>query len=369
MGNKGTREPGTPMRVCGPMTRMPHALHPLPCGLTLLLACAASAAGSSVQAQTADEPERITVTGNVVDEATGEPIPGAVIVVQALDISFFADADGNFVIADVPRGSYSLEVIHRDYQRLEGDLAIDRPGEFFLGLTPIQDPNDGLITGIVGLVTDQVSGEPVPEVVVNVPAAGRAATTAADGRFILPDLVAGRHEVAFSHLGYRQRSEMIAVESGHATNVQVALTVDAIALDPIEVTVDRRDGNLERAGFYQREEDGWGHFVDRGDIDDWNSIDLTDALIRFPGVAIVSDARNPIDRRLRFRRGGDMCAPPVYLDGVMLAGLRAFSVNDIVDPMSVAGIEMYRGVAGIPAQYSGLGTSCGVVLIWLRRGG
>ena len=324
---------------------------------------------SQVTAQETQEPATVTVTGNVVDEATGEPVPGVIIVVAALDISFFTDADGKFVIADVPSGSYGLEVIHRDYQRLDGDLAIDRPGEFFLGLTPIQDPNDGMITGIVGVVTDQVSGEPIPEVVVNAPAVGRASTTAADGRFVLPDLVPGRHELVFSHLGYQRRAETIEVQAGHATKVQVDLTVDAIELDPIEVAVDRRDRNLERAGFYQREEDGWGHFVDRGDIENWNPIDLTDALIRFPGVAIVAGARSPMDRRLRFRRGRGVCAPRVYLDGVMLTGRRAFSVDDIVNPMSVAGVEMYRGVAGIPAQYSGLGTDCGVVLIWLRRGG
>ena len=320
-------------------------------------------------AQEARAPATVTVTGNVVDEVTGEPIPRVIIVMAALDISFFSDADGKFVIADVPRGSYGIEVIHRDYRRLDGDLAIDRPGEFSLGLTPIQDPNDGMLTGVVGLVTDQVSGEPIPEVVVGVPVAGRVATTDADGRFSLPDLVPGRHELAFSHLGYRQRSETIEVEAGHATKVQVVLTVDAIELDPIKVAVDRRDRNLDNVGFYQREEDGWGHFIDRDDIENWNPIDLTDALIRFPGVALVADARSPMDRRLRFRRGRGVCSPRVYLDGVMLTGLRAFSVDDIVNPMSVAGVEMYRGVAGIPAQYSGLGTACGVVLIWLRRGG
>lgn len=337
--------------------------------MALPISTAVALSVSRGTAQETQEPATVTVTGNVVDETTGEPVPGVIIVVAALDISFFTDADGKFVIADVPRGSYSLEVIHRDYQQLEGDLAIDRPGEFFLGLTPIQDPNDGMITGIVGVVTDQVSGEPIPEVVVNVPTVGRAATTAADGRFVLPDLVPGRQELVFSHLGYQRRAETIEVQAGHATNVQVALTVDAIELDPIEVTVDRRDRNLERAGFYQRQEEGWGHFVDRDDMENWNPIDLTDALIRFPGVSIVPDAQRPMSRHLRFRRSRGACEPRVYLDGVLLTGLEGFFLDDVINPVSVAGVEMYRGVAGIPAQYSGRGTSCGVVLIWLRRGG
>ena len=335
----------------------------------LSLPVAGAISASQARAQEVQEAPTVTVTGNVMSEATGEPIPGVVIVVEGLGLTFLTDTDGRFVVPEVPRRMYTLQLIHKDYERLEGDLTIDRPGEFFLGMTPIKDPSEGMITGVVGIVTDQVSGDPISEVVVNVPGTGRATTTGSDGRFGLPDLLPGWHVVAFSHLGYQRRSESLEVRAGHATKIQVVLTVDAIALEPIEVTVDRRDRNLDRVGFYQRREDGWGNFVDREDIENWNPIDLTDALIRFPGIAIVADARSPMDRRLRFRRGRGVCSPRVYLDGVMLTGLRAFSVDDIVNPMSVAGIEMYRGTAGIPAQYAGLGTACGVVLIWLRRGG
>lgn len=325
--------------------------------------------GSQVAGQEVQDAATITVTGNVVDDATGEPVSGVIVVVEALGLTFVTDSLGQFVFNEVARGVYDLQLIHKDYAPLEGDLTVDRPGEFFLAITPTNDPNEGMMTGIIGVVTDGVSGDPIPEVVVNVAEVGRVATTDAEGRFRLPELIPGRHEVLFSHLGYQPRSESIGVETGHVADVHIVLTVDAIALDPIEVTVDRRNRHLETVGFYQRQEDGWGNFVDREDIENWNPIDLTDALIRFPGVAIVADARAAMDRRLRFRRGRGVCSPRVYLDGVMLTGLTSFSVDDIVDPMSVAGIEMYRGVAGIPAQYSGLGTACGVVLIWLRRGG
>jgi len=62
------------------------------------------------------------------------------------------------------------------------------------------------------------------------------------------------------------------------------MAVEAIALDPIELTVDRLDRNLQSVGFYQREEDGWGDFLDREDLEYWNPVQLTSALTRFPGV-------------------------------------------------------------------------------------
>ncbi len=336
---------------------------------TLLLSAASVVCAPESGAQETEDANAVTVTGNVVDEVTGEPVAEVIVIVEALGLTFVTDAEGKFVVQDVARGVYDLKLIHKDYERLEGDLTIDRPGEFFLGLKPTDDPSEGMVTGIVGVVRDRASAEPIPEVVVTVPGIGRAVTTDADGRFAVPDLIPGRHEVVFSHLGYRQRAESISVETGHVSRADVVLTVEAIALDPIEVTVAREDRSLQTVGFYQREEDGWGHFVDREDLETWNPVELTDAFLRFPGVEIVSNPSNPLERYLAFRRTGDECYPIVYLDGIRMGDSAAHGgINDIVSPAAVAGVELYRGTAGIPAQYWG-GSSCGVVLIWLRRGG
>ena len=334
----------------------------------LILVVASFATGFRASAQEAGERSAVTVTGTVVSEATGEPIAGVIVVAEGLGLTFVTDAQGRFVFAEVPRGVYEISLVHRDHERLEGSLTIDQPGAFRLAMTPRDGPGAGLMTGIVGVVTDQVSGDPVPEVVVNVPDAGRTARTGAEGRFSIGDLVPGRHEIRFSHLGYAERSESIEVRMGRVTRVRVVLDVNAIALNPIEVTVDRRDATLEEHGFYQREEDGWGHFVDREDLEARNPIELTDALTRFVGVRIVSNPSSPGQRHLRLRNMGNDCSPAIFIDGVRMIGRGGYSINDMVDPAVVAGIELYRGAAGIPPQYWGTGSSCGVVLIWLRRG-
>ena len=334
----------------------------------LILVVASFATGFRASAQEAGERSAVTVTGTVVSEATGEPIAGVIVVAEGLGLTFVTDAQGRFVFAEVPRGVYEISLVHRDHERLEGSLTIDQPGAFRLAMTPRDGPGAGLMTGIVGVVTDQVSGDPVPEVVVNVPDAGRTARTGAEGRFSIGDLVPGRHEIRFSHLGYAERSESIEVRMGRVTRVRVVLDVNAIALNPIEVTVDRRDATLEEHGFYQREEDGWGHFVDREDLEARNPIELTDALTRFVGVRIVSNPSSPGQRHLRLRNMGNDCSPAIFIDGVRMIGRGGYSINDLVDPAVVAGIELYRGSAGIPPQYWGTGSSCGVVLIWLRRG-
>ena len=321
-------------------------------------------------AQETQEANSVTVTGNVASAATAEPVAGVVVVLEPLGLTFVTDARGQFVVEGVPRGEYDLRLMHRDYDHLEGDLTIDRPGEFFLNLEPADDAYEGMVTGILGVVVDQISGGGIPEVVVNVPAVGRTTRTDGDGRFSLDDLSPGQHEVAFSHLGYIQRSESIGVRGGHATSVEVVLAVDAISLDPIEVTVDTRDRNLLSVGFYQREEDGWGDFLDREDIEFWNPVQLTAALMRFPGVTVVPNPAMPSRGFLAFRRMGTECIPTVYLEGIRIGGGRdPAGIDDIINPSAVAGVEVYRNTAGIPPQYWGTGSSCGVVLIWLRRGG
>ncbi len=345
----------------------------LPCLIPVLVPALALANPLSVPPTAAQETRdatAVTVTGNVVDDATGQPVANVVVVLEALGLTLVTDDQGRFVLDSVPRGVYDLRLIHRDYQRLDGDLTIDRPGEFLLGLTPIGDPSEGMITGIVGVVTDEASEQPVPEVVVSVDGIGRATVTDEDGRFSLSEMVPGRHDVVFTHLGYRRRSVSIEVEAAHVVRLQVELAVEAIALDPIEVTVDRQDRNLQSVGFYQREEDGWGDFLDREDLEYWNPVQLTSALTRFPGVTTVADPRMPSRGFLALRRQGTTCIPTVYLDGVRIGGGRdPAGIDDIVNPDVVAGVEVYRNTAGMPPQYWGTGSACGVVLIWLRRGG
>ena len=368
-----TDEPGGPLvpRLLHnpPRIRMLRTPHPLPFGQTLLLACGVVASGPAVQAQADDDPERITVTGNVLDEITAEPVEGAIVLVSALDLTLVTDNNGQFVLDQVPQGVYDLNIVHDDYRRLEGNLRVDQPGEFFLAMTVSADPNEGLATGVAGVVTDQVSGAPVPEVVVNVAAQGRVATTSTTGRFTLPDLMPGRYEVTFSHLGYQQRIDSVNIEVGRVSVVDVALSVEAIELDPIDVSVERQDVTLQGVGFYERESDGWGDFVDQEELERWSPVDLSDALVRFPGVRVVSDPSMPSRRFVLFRRAGEECYPAVYIDGTLVdrGGDTPAALDDLVAPVAVAGVEIYKGQAGLPPQYWGMNSSCGVVLIWIRK--
>ena len=42
-------------------------------------------------------------------------------------------------------------------------------------------------------------------------------------------------------------------------------------------------------------------------------------------------------------------------------------IDFLVDPVQVAGIEVFPSSMGVPIQYGGLDAACGVIVIWTRR--
>ena len=62
---------------------------------------------------------------------------------------------------------------------------------------------------------------------------------------------------------------------------------------------------------------------------------------------------------------GGMCDE--YFGQTEMIPHNAEAVN-LVHPMSVLAVEVYRGPGEIPGEYLGFGARCGVILIWTRRG-
>ena len=46
-----------------------------------------------------------------------------------------------------------------------------------------------------------------------------------------------------------------------------------------------------------------------------------------------------------------------------------FRIDEVISPGSVEGIEVYRGLSTVPAEFLNPDAECGVIAIWTRRGG
>ena len=79
------------------------------------------------------EGELIPVTGMVVEDATGEPLPGAMVRVQGLSKKYYTDFEGNFYIDDLKPGSYEIEVSYISFESKKlTEVQIDRKNNSLL---------------------------------------------------------------------------------------------------------------------------------------------------------------------------------------------------------------------------------------------
>ena len=321
----------------------------------------------------------VAITGTILDAVTNRPIEGVIVELPSRGFRLETDVAGRFTLSNIPTGNYRLELSHPGYHPAVGDFAIMRSGEFETYMEPVLAGSpDELMTGIVGQVSDSRGGTPIDRVSVYVRPGGLGQQTDARGRFTVELLTPGPKEVRFSALGYATRTEMIEVELDRVTNVRVSLSPDPVELTPIQVSVERREFALQDAGYYNRLEEGFGDFIDRAEIESRGPVEMSDVFSRIPGVELFADPDNPIEKYVVLRGGRQAslsagpygrCFPRVVLDGLVInrGGDEPAALDRMLDPAAVAGVEVFPTSSGVPAQYGGVGSSCGVILIWTRR--
>lgn len=320
----------------------------------------------------AQETERVqvTITGNVVDSATRLAIAGVRVSLGDMSPTAVSDTAGRFTLDSIPVGTYQLHLSHQGYHRSVRQLTIVRDGEFVAEMVPLDVGQTTLLTGVVGEVVDGIRGRGIADVMVRPGVPGIEERTNARGKFALTDLQPGEYVVEFTHLGYVPRTEPIQVQTGRVTRLRVSLAVDPLQVDPIEVSVERREAALEAVGFYDREHDGFGEFIDRMEIEDRARGKMTDVFSRVIGATIVGNPNSPIERYVMLRSGrSDGCFPRVLIDGILMhdGGNTPAEIDRFISPATVAGVEVYKSSAGLPVQYGGTNSSCGVILIWTTR--
>ena len=371
----------TPLRVprggsLGQPAATPRAMATLrSISVTVLLALSALVFPSHAMAQ---EGNLVTITGTVLDAVTNQPIQGVIVELSGQGFRFETDGRGEFTLFRIPTGNYRLELSHPDYHPTVGDFAILRAGEFTASMEPVVAGRADYITGMVGAVTDISGGTPIDRVSVYVEQGRQGVLTDVRGRFAMDDLLPGLKQVRFSALGYATRSELVEVLPDRVTNLRVSLSADPVELTPIEVTVERRDFTLQDAGYYNREAEGFGEFIDREVIEARRPAEMSDLFSRLPGVEIFAAPDDPLEKYIVLRGGRQSsfssgpyqrCFPKVVMDGLVMnqGGDDPAQLDRLIDPGAVAGVEVFPTSAGVPALYGGVGSSCGVILIWTRR--
>lgn len=355
------------------------------------------------------------LSGVVRDLSSGEPIPGAVVrvawqeveavmpVFQARDrwLEARSDAEGRYVACGIPLGE--LIEVRASFQDLESrafelrfleeghqvqDFDIELPSGLLSTQAKNETPREGMgAQGIQGILTDPESGDPIRNAEVTIRARrGRVSVTATGvtdvrGFFRLQTPESGRYFFSANALGYADvRDEMVEVSEGKLTVVEIQMAPEALELEPLVVSAERRDFHLELEGFYDRQAGGLnrGLFLTPEVLEARRPRWVTDLLVGLPGTRVINLTGGR--RALYFRDGvqlnGRICWPRVYVDrslvsagGFSGAGADSTALDAAVAGVEVSAIEVYPSAARVPPEFNGLNASCGVVVIWTKRGG
>lgn len=226
---------------------------------------------------------------------------------------------------------------------------------------------------VVGRVLERASGKPIEAVYVRL--VGRTETgrlTDGWGAFAFARVEAGVYQLQVEHLGYESRSDTITVAGGEVLSLEVRLELQPVELTPLVVTARRWSVSPRLWSFYDRVDTGLGEYITREDIERRQPARVAHMIDELPGVTIVpvgtSRYRIVLSRYARNSPSGQLgaCFPIVFVDGMRHRGYE--TIDELVMPEDVEGIEVYKGLATLPAEFADPGAECGAIAIWTRRG-
>jgi hypothetical protein len=223
-------------------------------------------------------------------------------------------------------------------------------------------------------VYDMRTGDPIEGAEVSDVLARNTALTTATGTVSLAFLPDGGAMIRIRKVGYAVETMVVAISPVDT----VPLTVLLSPAQTLPTVVTNESGITYKSagmrGFEERRRaPAGGTFIAEADLrknDDKTT--LANVLRRVPGLQIVCGAAGGgrtgecwgVGRRSASKYAilGGQCAVDLYVNGAPMIDndLNKFQLTEI------GGVEYYAGAA-VPALYNQTGSTCGVLLLWLRE--
>ncbi len=347
------------------------------------------------------------LVGAVRDADSGEPIPGARVVVTWTELQTEGNAtqgatvrnvrrrvpvrtrpDGGFVAcglpsdvdlvasADAPRRQSGLvEVRLEPGQLARRDFTLgDSASVITVTLPDTTAATEGRLAVPITVargssrvqgVVRTAGGAPLAGARVSVAGTDVSGTTTPNGAFSLSGLPAGTHSLEVRAIGFAPTRVAVNLSRARPASVAVTVAERVNTLESVVVQADRTKLQKDYSGFLERSKrGGFGRFITEEDIRRRSALAVTDVLRTTPGLRVVPNGGFGYTVQ-----GRGNCTPDLFIDGMRVLDGTA-QIDQLVQPQDVSGIEVYNGGAGAPPQLTGPGgSSCGLVAVWTKRGG
>ena len=335
-------------------------------------------------------PAPVTLTGVVLDSASRKPLADARVTLAGTVLSDVTDDRGRFAIHGVLPGEHPVEV---------RTPSLDSATAMYASRVIVADSATALEIRVprarvrvartalfTGTVLADSSKQPIAFAEVGVADASLTTVTNQTGAFRLAGIPPGTHHVVVRRLGYGPMEVDLPFRAGERVERSIYLP-KIVTLDSVLVT----EATLIRAmqSFENHRNLGLGHFITRDDLAKAEGRSILATLQQLPALrfayghghsvwVISGRGGKSLDPR-QFPRGDEQdvlngafrdCYSLVYVDGRRVysgrQGEHLFDVNT-VRPYQLEGVEYYASAAETPAEYSDLGSACGVLVLWTRR--
>lgn len=225
-------------------------------------------------------------------------------------------------------------------------------------------PCSGAAQIVQGLLQDAETGEPVSNGTIALRSGLGTVVmrTEADsvGAYSLTAPRPGMYSLLATALGYQSTSTLqFEVGAEGVTTVDVRLEPEPIELDSLNVEAERQRiiPHLEKQGFYERMDEGFGQFITPEEIEERNPRYYDDLFREVSGLSASADGR------LRWPPRCRDTAPSIWVNGILMDW--ATPLGHAVSISDIEAVEVFIGAARVPLQYGGLDGQC-VMLIWTK---
>jgi len=222
-----------------------------------------------------------------------------------------------------------------------------------------QDNTDPTPGAVMGQLVAHETGLPIPGASVALTGTPLATKTDSLGQFALTGVAPGVFLLEIRAVGYATASWRLTLKPGKVLTHLFELELLPYELPEVVVRGKQPLSVRRFADFERRRRAGMGYFLTQEQIERTNPTSLIDVLATVRGVKQVCLTNDCFAIMARSPPG---CYPQYFLDGH--ESTPYFARN--TPPQDVRGIEVYRGSAEMPGEFTGSNSGCGVIVIWTK---
>jgi hypothetical protein len=214
-------------------------------------------------------------------------IKGAVVSVAGTNLTAITEDLGNYIISDVPTGTYTLNASAQGYNTGTQGATVNENLTIAVNFALVLLPTTGEISGRV----TNMSGEPIFSAGVNLAEVGDSVLTDESGTYRFPNVLPGSYTVNVTASGYNNPSRTVSVNAGQTTSADFKLekvtngTIIGIITDSenkgitgarVYVGVTKLSATTDNSGKYEISNvpKGWHEVVANADLFKTGTIEI-----------------------------------------------------------------------------------------------